>query len=81
MSFYGFAFWGAAYRFLKSIFARPERKMRKIAVLALGLALLAGCGIKPSHVDPPEGANEGDFPRVYPDVKTDPGADAAKTIR
>ncbi|MGB4057317.1 MAG: hypothetical protein WBK77_04455 [Alphaproteobacteria bacterium] len=55
--------------------------MKKTALLSLALALLAGCGIKPDHVDPPEGANEGDFPRVYPDIKTDPGADAAKTIK
>ncbi|HQX26513.1 MAG TPA: hypothetical protein PKX38_01095 [Alphaproteobacteria bacterium] len=55
--------------------------MRKFTILAISMALLAGCGIKPSHVDPPEGANEGDFPRVYPDTKTDPGADAAKIIR
>lgn len=55
--------------------------MRKFTILVMGIALLAGCGIKPSSVDPPEGANEGDFPRVYPDVHTDPGADAAKTIK
>ncbi len=59
--------------------------MKKIAVLALMLAvfplLLAGCGVKPPEVDPPEGANEGDFPRVYPADKTDPGADAAKIIK
>lgn len=54
--------------------------MKKFTVFALTLALLAGCGIKPSEVDPPEGANEGDFPRVYPDPKTDPGADAVKTL-
>jgi hypothetical protein len=55
--------------------------MRQFAVLALAAALLAGCGIKPAHVDPPEGANEGDYPRVYPDIKNDPGAEAAKIDR
>ncbi|MGB4106885.1 MAG: hypothetical protein WBK55_03720 [Alphaproteobacteria bacterium] len=55
--------------------------MRKFTILVMGIALLGGCGIKPSNVDPPEGANEGDFPRVYPDTKTDPGADAVKIIR
>lgn len=55
--------------------------MRKIAVMTLALGLLAACGIKPANVDPPEGANESDFPRVYPDTKTDPAADAAKIIR
>lgn len=59
--------------------------MRKFLVLSLFLALLApglsGCGIKPSNVDPPEGANEGDYPRVYPDLKNDPGAEAVKINR
>ena len=55
--------------------------MRKVLILTMGLALLAGCGVKPANVDPPEGANEGDFPRVYPDTKTDPGAEAAKIIK
>jgi hypothetical protein len=55
--------------------------MRKFTVFALTLALLTSCGIKPSNVDPPEGANEGDFPRVYPSERTNPSADAAKIIR
>jgi hypothetical protein len=55
--------------------------MRKFIVLSMVTVLLAGCGIKPSHVDPPEGANEGDYPRVYPDPKNDPAAEAAKINR
>ena len=38
----------------------------------LFLILLAGCGIKPNHVDPPEGAEESTFPNVYPSPHTDP---------
>lgn len=55
--------------------------MKKTMILMAALGLLAGCGIKPGDVEPPEGANEGDFPRVYPDVKHDPGAEAAKINR
>jgi len=40
--------------------------------LCLALGLLAGCGVKPSHVDPPQGAEADHFPRVYPDPATDP---------
>jgi hypothetical protein len=56
-------------------------KMRNFVILGISLAVLAGCGIKPAHVDPPEGANEGDYPRVYPDVTTDPAFEANKTIK
>lgn len=42
------------------------------ALLVLCLILLAGCGIKPNHVDPPEGAEESTFPNVYPSPQTDP---------
>jgi len=55
--------------------------MRKFVILGMAMAVLAGCGIKPGNVDPPEGANEGDYPRVYPEIKNDPGADAAKIDR
>ena len=34
---------------------------------------LSGCGIKPSSVDPPPGAENLKFPRTYPDLSTDPG--------
>ncbi len=34
------------------------------AVLLL-LCLLASCGVKPGHVDPPEGAPS-NYPRTYP---------------
>jgi len=37
--------------------------------LCLGIVLgtLAGCGIKPSFVDPPQGEEQDRFPRTYPD--------------
>jgi hypothetical protein len=45
----------------------------KITVLSLCLALLlAGCGVKPSKVDPPAGVTHDTFPKTYPDPKTDP---------
>ncbi|MBU6475320.1 MAG: hypothetical protein KGQ70_05090 [Alphaproteobacteria bacterium] len=36
------------------------------------LSLLGGCGIKPSRLSPPPGAQKSDYPRVYPDPATDP---------
>ncbi len=42
------------------------------ALLVICVVLLAGCGIKPNHVDPPEGAEESTFPNVYPSPQTDP---------
>ncbi len=51
--------------------------MRQSVTLAVILcaalaALVAGCGKKPSHVDPPPGVGADVFPRVYPDPNTDP---------
>lgn len=40
--------------------------------LCLMIALLGGCGIKPSHVDPPQGEKHDTFPRTYPDPALDP---------
>jgi hypothetical protein len=36
------------------------------ASLLLLSMLTAACGVKPSHVDPPPGAENTDFPRTYP---------------
>ncbi len=49
--------------------------MRLMLLLSVGVALtlcLNGCGIKPSQVDPPSGADKSTFPKTYPDPKTDP---------
>lgn len=35
----------------------------------LALAFLAGCGIKPSEVDPPPGVDKDAFPQTYPNPK------------
>lgn len=46
-----------------------------ITIIILGLFALTGlnaCGVKPGNVDPPDGKGSSDFPRGYPDVKTDP---------
>lgn len=36
------------------------------------MAVLSGCGIKPSAVDPPKGVTTDSFPHTYPDPATDP---------
>ncbi len=36
------------------------------------LLLLAGCGVKPPYLDPPEGVEHDTFPETYPDLSTDP---------
>lgn len=41
------------------------------SLLALSMALGA-CGIKPSRVEPPAGAENTQFPATYPDPATDP---------
>ena len=33
--------------------------------------LLNGCGVKPGFVDPPQGVENDEFPRTYPDPATD----------
>lgn len=46
---------------------------RPRTLLILSCALfLGGCGIKPNHVDPPEGAKDSTFPAEYPNPQTDP---------
>lgn len=45
----------------------------KITAISLCMAmLLTGCGVKPSHVDPPAGVQKDTFPQTYPDPSTDP---------
>jgi len=39
------------------------------AILMLSLALCA-CGIRPSQIDPPPGAEKLKYPRTYPDSDT-----------
>ncbi len=50
--------------------------MTKTTALCISLLLLAGCGIKPSFVDAPQGVEHDRFPHVYPDpakLKNDAG--------
>ena len=44
---------------------------RSFLFCAMILAVCS-CGVKPSHVDPPEGAEHSTFPQTYPDINTDP---------
>lgn len=44
-------------------------------------AMLAGCGVKPSRVDPPPGTGKDTFPHTYPDPATDPRPDPEKLIK
>lgn len=46
--------------------------MKNMIAIVLGCIILASCGVKPGHVDPPEGSEETGFPRTYPDLDTDP---------
>ena len=32
----------------------------------LATLLIASCGIKPTHLEPPAGTDKNDFPRTYP---------------
>ncbi len=41
-----------------------------LCALLLATTALAGCGIKPSSVAPPEEAKDTVFPRAYPDPST-----------
>jgi len=43
-----------------------------ILLMLLAAPMLAGCGKKPGHVDPPVDATESHYPQVYPDIHTDP---------
>jgi hypothetical protein len=51
--------------------------MKKSLFLYMALALsmstvLSGCGTKPSHLEPPPGAEKNGFPHTYPAPATDP---------
>lgn len=43
-----------------------------MVLMAATLLALTGCGIKPNHVDPPQGAEDSTFPAEYPNPQTDP---------
>jgi hypothetical protein len=43
-------------------------------LLVVGFGL-SGCGKKPNHVDPPLSVEDDTFPRIYPDLDTDPKPD------
>jgi len=57
-----------------------QRKQARFRFYYAGFALilvcagfaLAGCGKKPSSVDPPPEVTNDTFPRAYPDPATDP---------
>jgi hypothetical protein len=57
---------------------RQKKQARRIAYVGCFLMLallgpaLAGCGKKPGAVDPPPQVINDEFPRVYPDLNTDP---------
>ena len=40
--------------------------------LAVALAAVGGCGVKPGKLTPPPSAQKDTFPKVYPDPATDP---------
>tara|TARA_B100001989_G_C24531835_1_gene462056 strand:- start:1546 stop:1698 length:153 start_codon:yes stop_codon:yes gene_type:complete len=46
-------------------------KNLKLHILVLFLAIgLAGCGVKPSSVDAPQGNDQDSFPHTYPNEET-----------
>ena len=47
-------------------------KYNIITTIILAFTLLTGCGIKPSKLSPPVDAEKSEYPRVYPDISTDP---------
>ncbi len=47
-------------------------KHHKYILLSMTSIALCSCGIKPSYVEPPQGAEHEQFPRTYPDTSTDP---------
>ena len=46
--------------------------MKRLVIIALSCGLLSACGVKPGGVDAPNGAENDNFPRTYPDIETDP---------
>jgi predicted small lipoprotein YifL len=59
-----------------TVFSDRPRRGLQVFCMALAICLmtagLAGCGIKPGQVDPPQGEKNDPFPRTYPDPKYDP---------
>lgn len=54
----------------------------RLAMLSLCVILtLAGCGVKPGDVDPPQGEERDHFPRTYPELSDDPQTQAERLIR
>ena len=51
------------------ILSRPVLITASLLALSMGLG---ACGIKPSRVEPPAGAEDTRFPATYPDPATDP---------
>jgi hypothetical protein len=47
--------------------------------LALALAAVGGCGIKPGKLSPPPGVAKDAYPKTYPDPSTDPKPQPANT--
>lgn len=42
------------------------RRVSSLVLCSAILVLLAACGVKPPHVDPPPGNGPDTFPRTYP---------------
>lgn len=54
----------------------------RLAILSLCVILaVTGCGVKPRDVDPPQGKENDQFPRTYPDPENDPQTQAERLIR
>ena len=47
--------------------------------LALALAVVSGCGIKPGKLAPPPGVSKDTYPKTYPDPSTDPKPQSKST--
>jgi hypothetical protein len=46
--------------------------INKLFLLSLFCLGVAGCGVKPSEIEPPDEVKNKEFPRTYPDLNTDP---------
>lgn len=63
----------------RQAYLQTKRLIGLFMLLFMSGFFLAACGKKPSHVDPPPGAEDIIFPRVYPDPATDPGNHASSS--
>lgn len=43
-----------------------KTNVKQYLVVAFALLLLAGCGVKPRHVDAPAGVSPDPYPQIYP---------------